>query len=240
MRKLIHRFWGGDPMPDDYVEYGVRWQELNPDWTVVEWRTEHDDTSYVGSALDVTKVINSDVWKSINIPPPGMQIDNVAMWTQRADVVSYEILYNYGGLYVNTDIEPVRPLTQMFEDAMLETYPAAAMEDDTWLVNSAMWAPQSGSVFFKEVIDRLPDRYFLWSGEFMNVTTGPHLLTHVASYMPIIALDKDVFSHVHWSQVPPGGDASFDVDRLPPDAIGIHHWGHRKNQRSQTSWIGTQ
>lgn len=225
-------------MPDDYIEYGMMWQALNPDWTVVEWRTEYEDTPYLGSSLGIHKVINRDVWQSINTPPSGMRIDKTAMWTQRADVVSYEILYKYGGLYINTDIEPVRPLTQMFADGMLEIYPAAAREDDRWLVNAVMWAPEPNSTFYKEIIDRLPDRYFLWPQEFMNVTTGPHLLTHVASYMPIIALDKSVFSHIHWSQVPPGGDASSLLEGLPDNAIGVHHWGHRKNQRPQTSWIG--
>jgi mannosyltransferase OCH1-like enzyme len=238
MNKLIHRFWGGDAMPDDYIEYGLKWQALNPDWTVVEWRTEREDTPYVGSSIDVHKVINEAVWKSIGSPPSGMRTDTTAMWTQRADMVSYEILYRYGGLYVNTDIEPVRPLTLMLSDDKMSVYPAAAMEDDTWLVNSAMWAPHEHSPFFKEVMDRLPERYFSMPQEYMNVTTGPHLLTHVASYTPIVALDKSVFSHIHWSQVPPGQDASFVFDDLPESTIGVHHWGHRKNQRPQTSWIG--
>lgn len=238
MTNLIHRFWGGEEMPEEYVRYGLKWRELNPDHVVLEWRFKNGEL-----VCDHFKhtIINDEVWDSIFSPPPGMTLDLHAAWTQRADVLGYELLFEYGGWYFNTDIEPVQPLTELGCYDTLDILPAAAREDDDWLVNAAMWAPEHHHDFYRECCLRLPERYFAAPGEYMNVTTGPHLLTEVAGYLPIIALDKDAFSHVHWSQVPHGGDASFIFDEpyvLPSNTVGIHHWGHRKSQRSQTAWIG--
>jgi hypothetical protein len=202
---------------------------------VVLWEPFQDG---IASDLGVHNVINKEVWDMINTPPTGMHIDMSAMWTQRADVIGYELVYKYGGLYVNTDIEPIRPLSELFQ-----MYPealqsdAAAMEDDRWLVNAVLWAPEPLSGFFKNAITMVKHRYMAMPAEYMNVTTGPHLLTLLASVYPIVAFDKEAFSHVHWSQVKEGSDASVDYSALPENVFGIHHWGHRKSGRSQTSWV---
>jgi mannosyltransferase OCH1-like enzyme len=247
MRKIIHRFWGGKAMPDNYKGFGDKWAELNPDWDVILWEPRWPGIAvpnYIsnpsGKQVSNHLVINKTVWNMLNTPPEGMRVDEAAMWTQRADVLGYELVYKYGGLYVNTDIEPVRPLSDLFSTwPHLYTEDAAAMEDDQWLVNAVLWAPKSHSKFYEFVIKTLPKRYISMPGEYMNVTTGPHLLTACAYAVPdlLAPIDKEVFSHVHWSQVESGKDAVVDYDSLPSDVIGIHHWGHRKSGRPQTSWV---
>ena len=247
MKKIIHRFWGGSQIPPDYDEFGKRWAELNPDWDVILWSDRGSGTlfpTYVsnpsGEKLLPHMVMNRRVWYSLNTPPSGMTVDTVAMWTQRADVIGYELVYTYGGLYVNTDIEPVKPMSALFEMyPQLEYMDAAAMEDDQWIVNAVLWSPEPRSEFYSNVINMLAARYFSMENEYMNVTTGPHLLTSVYNLLPhlLVPIDKDVFSWVHWSQVAVGSNAVVDYSELPKQVVGIHHWGHRKNQRAQTSWI---
>lgn len=234
-------------MPEEYERYGDGWAELNPDWDVIMWKFEYPHflvPHYVarpsGKRLPRHQIINLEVWRSLGSPPMGMTNDIAAMWTQRADVIGYELAYRYGGLYVNTDIEPIRPLADL-----IEKYPdmnhkaAAAMEDDDWLVNAVLWAPERLNEFYKNVVAMLTARYFQMPHEYMNVTTGPHLLTTVANIFPhlIVPIDKSAFSHVHWSQVRVGHGAEFNVSELPPTVIGVHHWGHRLTGRHQTSWV---
>lgn len=247
MIKTVHRFWGGGKMPDNYKEFGEKWATLNPEWDVILWEPMWPGMlvpNYVSNPSDHKYrphvVINKTVWNMLNTPPAGMHVDESAMWTQRADVIGYELVYKFGGLYVNTDIEPVKPLSSLFEKyPQIEFKDAAAMEDDQWVVNAVLWSPERRSEFFNAVIKMLPGRYLAMPGEYMNVTTGPHLLTAAANIFPHLLqpLDKEVFSHVHWSQVEAGKDAVVEYESLPADVIGIHHWGHRKSGRPQTSWV---
>lgn len=212
-------------MPDDYQEFGRKWQSLNPDWIVKDWT---EDT--------LPPLINQGVWDDLGQPLPGQTLDEIAVATQRADVVDYELVYRYGGLYVNTDIEPVRPLDQMFWDYPdLYRKPGAVMEDDQWMVNAVMWAPGRKNDFYWSVINNLPRRYFENYGGYMNGTTGPHLLTSVWQMgYDVVQLPVNTFNFVHFRDVPSGGVATFDEATLPPEVIGIHHWGHRRNGRHQT------
>jgi mannosyltransferase OCH1-like enzyme len=232
MIRKIHRFWGGpNEMPENYKQFGKDWQRLNPTWQVIDW-TEQD-------VLDMG-LINQRVWDDLAVPAEGCEIDEVALATQRADVAGYEIIYRHGGLYVNTDIQPIRPLSLLMHIyPELAWFPAAAMEDDYWLVNAVIWAPEPGMSVWGDIIAALPGRYY--SGgklAYMNGTTGPHLLTTVARQHPgFLEIPSNVFNPLHFTEVEIGKDALFDEKRLTGDVIAVHHWGHRKNQRAQTASV---
>lgn len=228
--QIVHRFWGGpSPIPDNYAEFGIQWEELNPGWKHILWTEE---------TILEQGVINKDVWDDLAIPAEGHRIDEIALATQRADVIGYELVYKYGGLYVNTDIQPVRPLSVLFDNypEALE-YAAAPMEDAEFVVNAALWAPQPGMLFWQQCVEYLPLRYNNYPRTaFMNERTGPHLLTQMHHSLPgtLLTLSKDTFNPIHWRDVEYGQDAKFYWADLPMDTVAVHHWGHRKNQRAQT------
>lgn len=215
-------------MPMNHKQFGEAWQRLNPTWEVIDWTEE--------SVLE-QGIINQEVWDDLAVPAPDCEIDEIALATQRADVVGYEIVYKHGGLYVNTDIQPIRPLSLlMHRFPELAWLPAAAMEDDYWLVNAVIWAPEPGMSVWANIIAQLPSRYFS-AGKlaYMNGTTGPHLLTQVARQYPgFLEIPSHVFNPLHFTEVEVGHDAVFDEAGLKDDVIAVHHWSHRKNQRSQS------
>jgi len=213
-------------MPQEYKDFGVEWAALNSDWTV----KDHGD-----ELLD-RKWRNQSVIDDLLTRGKRFDADRIALATQLADVISYELLLYFGGLYVNTDIQPVRPLENLFEkEPDLINRPMAGMEDDYWAVNAVMWAPIRNINFWHKVINELPNRYFSMPGAFMNATTGPHLLTDVWSKNrdELVVLNRNYFNPIHWSQVQYGHDAEFHPLDLPDKTIAVHHWGHRKNQRNQ-------
>jgi len=232
MIKKIHRIWfGPEPMPENYAQFGADWASMNPDWEVIDWTEE--------MVLD-SGIINHDVWDHLGTPGPGETIHPVALATQRADVIDYELVWRYGGLYLNTDIEPVRPLQHLFDNnPALYEKAGAGYEIDQWVVNAAMWAPEPENPFYGHVIDALPERYYSRPGDYMSNTTGPHLLTqcyHDHSEM-LYVFHKDTFNPIYFPEVAIGEDAIYDREFLPDITVGVHHWGHRKNQRPQTAKV---
>jgi mannosyltransferase OCH1-like enzyme len=232
MIKKIHRIWFGPaPMPENYYQFGQAFAYMNPGWEVIDWTEE--------MVLD-SGIINSGVWNHLGTPGPGETINEVALATQRADVVGYELVYRYGGLYLNTDIEPVKPLGVLFDNnPALYEKAGAGYEIDQWVVNAAMWAPDIGNEFWGRVIEALPARYYSMPGAYMNATTGPHLLTQTYHDYPHLlhVFHKDTFNPIYFPEVAYGEDAIFDIDLLPEITVGVHHWGHRKNMRPQTAKV---
>lgn len=234
MEMSIHRVWlGPDPMPDAYREYGDRWAAMNPDWVLTDW-TE--------SALRLSwgdQMPCPEIWDRLatEAKAPVPMRHEVAVATQRADILGYFLVYRYGGIYLNCDLEPLKPLSEL-PVSDFNRYAWAGREDDVFLNNGAIGGPR-GHAFWKAVLDRLPVRYnrLFKQGAPMNQTTGPHLLTNVFDSWrlspefpnaPVEALPKHIFHFASYMQVPPGGDASaYRDEAIKAGAVALHHWGHR-------------
>jgi mannosyltransferase OCH1-like enzyme len=92
--KIIHQIWFGEKTRP--VQWMDSWKEMHPDWTYMLW-TEN------------------------NLPPLKNQgvynlVKNHLTMTQRypamADIARAEILYEWGGVYIDADCECVNPLDQ--------------------------------------------------------------------------------------------------------------------------------
>lgn len=219
---LIHRIWLGSEMPAKFQKYGVEWLKLNPDHEVWDW--DEDDIAGHWAGFQNISVLKDLHQKS---QTPGA--DYIAYVTQVADVVDYEILYQYGGWYFNTDMRPLKSLDTLDFD---RSQPALAMEDDIHPVNMAMYSP-AGHPFFKKVLDILPQRYFGMPGEYMNATTGVQLLQHaIREYGPVQTFPRNVFNPIHWSEFGYGEEPNTERD-YPAETVAVHEWLHRTNQRGQ-------
>ena len=86
--KIIHQIWVGSPVPDKYKEMMASWQKMHPDWKYMLWTDEEiEDFPFLSrEAFDAAKNygMKSDIWR-------------------------LDILYLYGGLYIDTDFECLQP-----------------------------------------------------------------------------------------------------------------------------------
>jgi mannosyltransferase OCH1-like enzyme len=216
-------------MPEHYVEYGRQWQEMNPDWEVIEWNAE-----------TVQEPINKDVWDAIGkFPKSSITMDrDRAIAVQRADVMGYEIVYEHGGIYLNCDIQPLRPMNELIEETGDKAFACYEGEyNGKWfLVNAVLGGPRHHEVW-EECIRELPLRYFRMYLSPMEQTTGPHLITDLYDRIyrkrpdVFAALPRHYFNPVHFGEIPVGQDASDRIDwAREQGAYGLHHWGHREDQ----------
>lgn len=222
--RLIHRLWlGPKEMPDRYKEYGSRWAELNPGWKVIDW---DQDT------LPIDQLRNRNVWdliekNGVNSGAPMPQDQAIAV--QRADVAGYELIYIHGGIYVNCDIEPIRPLEPWVDDTVGDRA-FAGFEDNRFLVNAVLGGPEKHP-FWDRVLERLGPRYNAQYKRMMNQVTGPYLLTETwrefGNQRTFYAAPREIFNPVHHSKIMPGKYVTdFDMKRYPT-TIAVHHWGHK-------------
>lgn len=205
-------------MPENFAAYGQEWAELNPGLEVIDWTDEMIfDTKWINQP-----VIDDMIHKS---KQPGA--DMIAFYTHVADVIDYELCYKEG-IYVNTDLKPIRPLPE-FDDNI----PWFADEDDNVAVNMAMYSPARGRLF-QTIIERLPHRYFNLRGG-MHITTGVGLIMDVlADYRgPVVRYPRNVYNPIHWGVIPYGTVPDIDNMDFPEETIAVHLWDHRKSGRGE-------
>jgi mannosyltransferase OCH1-like enzyme len=92
MPRLLHLVWVGKAKQPEYLQKHIlKWKELMPEWTIRLWTNEdlHNEE------------VETDVLMKIHEADKG---------TQKADILKYYIVWKYGGIYVDADVDPTRSL----------------------------------------------------------------------------------------------------------------------------------
>ena len=91
--KIIHYCWfGGKPLPDEAKKLISTWKKYCPDYDIREWNENNfdiNDCFYVKEAFEAKK------------------------WAFITDYVRLKVLYDYGGVYMDTDVEVCKPLDDL-------------------------------------------------------------------------------------------------------------------------------
>lgn len=197
-------------MPEHLAAFGGAWEDLHPNWEHVLW----DDAS-----LDW--LINQDLFdRAGEIVGPG------EVGQLRADIARIEILHRYGGVYIDCDMEPRRPL-----DPLLEVEAFAGFEDaERRWVNNAVVGSVAGHPFLATLIEQMPGSIAAAQRAGVrrpNRFSGPQFVTPIWSNW----FRETVVVHPHthfypylWSELERQGEDF-------PDAYTVHHWHHRRSTR---------
>lgn len=80
--KLLHLVWVGSPFPDKYNELLDSWRWFHKDWTIKIWT----DADILTFPFENRAIFN--------------EVRNIGT---KSDILRYEILYQYGGVYIDVD-----------------------------------------------------------------------------------------------------------------------------------------
>ena len=88
--KIIQQIWiGPKKIPRKYLNWGKTWIKNNPQWDYKLWSNKE---------INQMMMINKSLYNSII---------NIGF---KSDLASYEILYKYGGIYIDTDFECIKEI----------------------------------------------------------------------------------------------------------------------------------
>jgi hypothetical protein len=91
---IFHQIWlGADRYPDVFAMYALGWQELHPGWELRLWTEETlpDDLP------------RREVYETLRNP------------SERSDLLRYELLHRFGGVYLDCDLECRRSIEPLLE-----------------------------------------------------------------------------------------------------------------------------
>jgi mannosyltransferase OCH1-like enzyme len=156
------------------------------------------------------------LWTDEDLPGLGISEDERASARTHAELsnlVRYEVLARFGGVYVDTDVECRRAFTPLLRG--IDAF--AALESPGQIGNAVLGSIPGHPAFARAA--RLARRT-LGMGVHSADANGPYLLRLIAEQERNIAiLGANLFYPFLWNELERRGE-SF------PDAYAIHHWAH--------------
>jgi LPS sulfotransferase NodH len=187
--RTIHRVWLGGAIPDEHERFGETFAEHHPGWEMRLW----GEADLAALEIDAGERARARTHSELS------------------NLVRYEVLHRYGGVYVDTDVECRRPFTPLLRG--IEGF--AALETPG-RVGTAILGAAPGHPTFERAA-RLTRRT-LGSGVHSPDANGPGLLSLILEQEPSLAIfPACLFYPYLWNQ-PERRHEAF------PRAYAVHHW----------------
>ena len=146
--KIIHYCWfGGNNLPESAKRCIESWKKYCPDYTIVE----HNESNY-----DVTKNLYMQ------------EAYEAKKWAFVSDVARLDILYQEGGIYLDTDVELLKPL-----DDFLDCKGFMGFEDGKQVASGLGMGAEKGSEVVKLLLADYDNIHFTNGGGQFDLTPCP-------------------------------------------------------------------
>lgn len=163
--KVIHYCWfGGKPKPDLAEKCIKSWKKVCPDFEIVEWNENNFDLS--------------------NVPDYVWQAMQAGRWAFVSDYVRLRALTERGGVYMDTDVELVKPLNPFLH------HQAFAGFERVDGIQTGLLACEKGFPLFQEFLHHYDTASFLLPDGTLDTTTNVEVLTGLCLKHGLVCNDR--------------------------------------------------
>ena len=193
--KIFHWNWlSNDPIPSRFRDYMVSWLKWNPGWKVY-------------------------FWTGRNLPPLFNQasFDDAKCWAIKSCILRLELVYQFGGIYLDSDFECYQPIAPLLDRSVIIGY-----ETQNSLCDAILGADQ-GHPFFRQAVNDYPGWYEKHRAKPHQIKTpyapsfGPEYLTHIYSQgwnSKFAGIQSKILYPYYCGESP----------KRYPETIAAHHW----------------
>lgn len=152
--KVINYCWFGyNEKPELFKKCINSWKKFCPDYTIKEWNEDNFDINccdYVKEAYEAGK------WAFVT--------DYARLW----------IVYHFGGIYLDTDVEIVKPLDALLENKAFFGFENTGLAGDDSLIATGLgFGAVANNSIVKRMLDAYSGEHFLNENGTYNLTTCP-------------------------------------------------------------------
>ena len=151
--KIIHYCWfGGKPKPNDVKVYIASWKRYCPDYEIREWNETNFDVKendYCREAYEARK------------------------WAFVTDYVRLKVLYEYGGFYMDTDVEVVKSLDP------LRFFEAVSGYESKTHIQTGIIGACLGNEWINMLLRDYDNRHFIRKDGSFDTTTNVTVITEL-------------------------------------------------------------
>ena len=164
--KVIHSIWvGGNPKSDLVKICENSWKKYCVDYTFIEWNEDNFDID--SSPLYVKEAYKKKKWAFVS--------DYIRLW----------VLYNYGGVYLDTDMELLKSI-----DSLLESKSFSGFEDNEFVAVGILGTIKSNPLI-KKTLEHYETKSFIREDNSIDTNTIVHILTEKLKEIGLVCDGKE-------------------------------------------------
>lgn len=206
--KKIHYCWfGGNPLPELAERCIASWKKFCPDYEIIEWNEANFDVRFCDFAKEAY---------------------DAKKWAFLSDCARLEIIYREGGIYLDTDVELLRPLEEFLQ------YPAffGAEEDgavaDGFVNTGAGFGAEAGNRMVEKMLRVYQQQHFLRADGSLDVQACPQKNTEPFYPYGYQYSDTDIWSMQDATVFPPEYFCPYNYrtgeKNKTENTVSVHHY----------------
>ena len=168
--KIIHYCWfGRNPKPLIIKKCIKSWKKFCPDYKIIEWNENNFDVRqnrFCNEAYEMKK------------------------WAFVSDYARLKVLFDFGGIYMDTDVELIKPI-----DTLLENTNFIGFQHEQYISNGLVFGSERKGKFVKEQLKIYEGMNFIQDDGKLNMTVCQEYTTGILKKSDIIVPDTGKIQH---------------------------------------------
>lgn len=199
IEKKIHYIWFGKEKPEKVLKCIESWRKFLPEYEIIEWNEKNFDLE---NEIKKCKFLRECYRRKL--------------WAFLSDYVRLKVLYKYGGIYLDTDMEIIKNLNDLLETDFFTGY-----ENDEIISFGIL-----GCIPQHKIIEKMLDFYDnkIWDSDMYIIT---NILTEILKEEYGDKLFETLGIKIYPKEYfyPYNHDEEFTEKCLTENTYGIHWWG---------------
>jgi mannosyltransferase OCH1-like enzyme len=189
--RILHRVWlGNKPMPEEHQKFGEKWLAMHSGWEMKLWSDEFIETSRFRKLIETARKVSS-----------------------RSNIIRLEVIERYGGVYCDTDVEPLRCFETLLED--VEAFCGYEVPDQR--VCNAVFGATPYHPWLATLLATLP----AYAG--CEPPWGPiHMTASLDLHPEVTTFDQGVLYPLLWDK----SKEEIAAFQCPSQCYAKHYWAH--------------
>jgi mannosyltransferase OCH1-like enzyme len=205
--KIIHQIWLGGPLPEKYYALQKTWQDCHPGWQYRLW-TDADMPDFRFTDR--------------------VRFESAKNKGEQSDILRYEILHQFGGLYVDTDFECVKSFDELHHLCDFYVGLEAALPGSGHIgIGNALIASVPGHPILQHCIQEISKSETGGDPDTIQKVTGPEALKRAFLLLCEKGEYRNVaFPYTYFYPLPSScREKCVDkADWVQEESYGIHYW----------------
>ena len=160
--KKIHYCWfGGRPIPKEYLAYIESWKKFLPDYEITRW----DESNFDVNAIPFTREAYA-----------------AGKYAYVSDYARMKILYEHGGVYFDTDVEVIAPIDDILANGAFMGFEKNTMAHKGECLNVAVglgFAVEPKDATVREILDNYETRHYIHPDGTLEQVTIVSIVTDI-------------------------------------------------------------
>ena len=218
--KKVHYIWLGGRPKDKLTEICLlTWKDKMPDYEFIEWNENN---------LDLDKISRENEYFA--------ECRKRNLYAFMADYLRIKILYEQGGIYIDTDVQAIKSLDPLLNRDLLLGYEECTIDKVNKQIGTGLIAAEKGNWFIEKV-------YNFYNHEIMNSSMFviPVIMTHICNGLKEEEKNKiQILPKEYFSPYDSGGGKRFSPSLITENTYAIHWFSYSWGNFKSRQWVSVK